>query len=69
MGFELFQQFAARGEKPLKRLDDGGPAYHRAKAKVLMRDETVSAQGQQAKQPTSAQQQEADDHPVDQAEM
>ena len=37
VGFELFQQFAAPGEKPLKRLDLRGPAFHRAKAPVLMR--------------------------------
>jgi hypothetical protein len=35
--FELFQQFAASGEKPLKRLDIRGPALHRAEATVLMR--------------------------------
>jgi hypothetical protein len=35
-GVELFQQFAVQGEKPLKRLDDGGPAFHRAEATVLM---------------------------------
>ena len=64
LGFELFQQFAARGEKPLKRLDDSSPAHHGAKAPVLMGDQAVSTQGQQAKQPASAQQQEADDHAI-----
>jgi hypothetical protein len=37
VGYELFQQFVALGEKPLKRLDLRSPAYHRAEATVLMR--------------------------------
>ena len=34
---ELFQQSPALGEKPLKRLGLPGPAFHRAKASVLIR--------------------------------
>ena len=37
LGVQLFQQSVSRGEKPLKRLGDDGPAHHRAKATVLMR--------------------------------
>ena len=37
MTVELFQQFPALGEKPLKRLGLSGPAFHRAEASVLMR--------------------------------
>jgi hypothetical protein len=37
VGFELFQQFAALGEKPLKRFDLRSPAFHRAEVTVLMR--------------------------------
>ena len=34
---ELFQQFAVRGEKPLKRLAGRCLRHHRAKATVLMK--------------------------------
>ena len=37
VGLELFQQFPAGGEKPLKRLNPRHSDYHRAKATVLMR--------------------------------
>jgi hypothetical protein len=42
VGFELFQQFADPGEKPLKRLDLRGPGFHRAEAMVLMKGFAVN---------------------------